>query len=132
MNVSDLINDTLRRASIINEAETASAEQGADALTRLNEMMAEWAGVGIDMGWNPKATTAETADINLEYVSAIKANLGARLCGAYGIAIDPGLAFEADTGYNRLMRQAVLGLIRPVRVAIHGEVDSAFWDITLG
>jgi hypothetical protein len=132
MNVSDLVTDALRIAGLIAETESASAEAGADAVTRLNDMMAEWAGLGIDLGWNPKATSAETADIPAEHVDAIKASLALRLSASYGSTPDVTVAGRAVDGYNRLLRQALLGQIEPTRTGLTGTGNRVRWDISRG
>ena len=107
MIVLELITGALRRAGIIGEAESPSAEEGADAVTRLNDMMAAMAEDGIDLGWNPKATTAETVVLPLGHVGTLKAMLAVMLADEYGTEVSPSTAAEASDGYKRLLRQAL-------------------------
>lgn len=134
MNVIDLVTDSLRRATIIGQTATPSAEQGADAVTKLNDVMASLAGDGIDLGWNPKATTAETFVFPAEHVDTIKALLVLAVCGGYGA--DPPLrdVAIADAGYKRLLRQAIYANARETRTdnLPRGDAQSIAFNILTG
>jgi hypothetical protein len=107
MSVLNLVTDALRRATIIGQTANPSAEQGADAVTKLNDVMASLAGDGIDLGYNPKATTADTVVLPLEHVDTIKALLVLAVCGGYGADAPPREVLIADAGYKRLLRQSI-------------------------
>jgi hypothetical protein len=107
MLVLELVTGSLRRAGIIGESEDPSAEEGADAVTRLNDMIAGMAEDGIDLGWNPKATTADTVVLPLGHVGTIKAMLAVLLADEYGTEVSQVTAMESRDGYARLMRQAL-------------------------
>lgn len=115
MNVVDLITDVLRQLAVISEIETPSAEQGQDAVTKLNDLMASLEVDGINLGYNPKATSAEALVLPDGHKSAIKAMLGASLAEGYGLPVPPLMAAMADAGYKRLLREAVHGSMRESR-----------------
>jgi hypothetical protein len=107
MIVLELITGALRRAGVIGEAEDPSAEEGADAVTRLNDMMAGMAEDDIDLGWNPKSSTADTVVLPLGHVGTIKSMLAVLLADEYGTEVSQVTAMEAKDGYQRLLRQAI-------------------------
>ncbi len=115
MNLTDFVTDALRRATIVGQTATPSAEQGADALTKLNDVMASLRGDGIDLGYNPKATTAESIQIPLEHVLSVKCMLVVAVCNGYGIEppiVDAGIA---SSGYRRMLTQALYAGARETR-----------------
>ncbi len=107
MLVLDLVTGSLRQIGIIGETDDPSAEQGADAVTHLNDMVASWEEDGIDLGWNPKASTASAAVIPKGYVATVKAALAVYLAGEYGVEVPQITALTAKDGYDRLLARAV-------------------------
>jgi hypothetical protein len=107
MLVLDLATDTLRQLGVISEIETPSAEQGQDAVTKLNDLMASLAEDGIDLGYNPKATTADSIVLPAGHVATIKAMLGVALAESYGLPPPPVMSAFAEGGYKRLLRNAL-------------------------
>ena len=78
-------------------------EDRADARTTLDAMMAEWSGVGIDLGYTPSTgidndttemTTPDYAD------AALWNNLAVRLAPDYGKLALPDLRRDAKRGYD--------------------------------
>lgn len=112
MTVVDLITDVLRQLAVISEIETPSAEQGQDAVTKLNDLMASLEVDGINLGYNPKATSGEDLVLPDGHKSTIKALLGASLAEGYGLPVPPLMAAMAEAGYRRLLREAVLNSMR--------------------
>lgn len=107
MTVLDLVTDVLRQIGVISEADSPSAEEGQDAVTKLNNLMASLAEDGIDLGYNPKSTTADTIAIPDGHIGSIKAMLGMALADGYGVQPPVIMAAMADAGYKRLLRQAL-------------------------
>ena len=134
MNVIDLVTDALRRATIIGQTASPSAEQGADAVTKLNDVMASLAGDGIDLGYNPKATTAETMVLPLEHVLTIKSLLVMAVCGGYGVDPPASDVSIAQAGYQRLLRQAIYANARETRTdnAPRGDAQGVVFNILTG
>ncbi len=129
----DFITDVLRQLGVVSEIGTPSAEQGADAVTKLNDLMASLEEDGIRLGFNPKASTADTIDLPDGQRITIKAMLGVLLCDGYGIAPPPVMTALADSGYKRLLRQSIQDSMREsVSDAPRGERNRYYWDITRG
>src|SRR4051812_25375511 len=112
MVVLDLVTDTLRQLGVISEIETPSAEQGQDAVTKLNDLMASLEVDGIDLGYNPKATTAEALVLPAGHVVTIKAMLGVALAESYGLSPPPIMSAMAEAGYKRFIRYVVNDTMR--------------------
>ncbi len=118
MLVLAIVTDALRQIGVIGETQDPSADQGQDAVTRLNDMMATMAEDDIDLGWNPKSTTADTVVLPLGHVETIKALLAVNLAGSYGVEPPLAVTAAARTGYNRLARQALQNVMQRMRRAI--------------
>jgi|SRR5688572_19339945 hypothetical protein len=133
MTVVDFVTDVLRQLAIISEIETPSAEQGQDAVTKLNEMFGDLAGDEIDLGFNPKATTAEDIALPEEDKAGAKAYLGVRLAEGYGLPVPPVMGAMADAWYKRKLRQSLHASMRVKRSdAPRGENNPYRWDIING
>ena len=107
MIVLELVTGSLRQIGIIGETQTPSAEQGQAAVTRLNDLMAELDEDQIDLGWNPKSTTADSVALPLGNVEGIKAMLAVKLAGDYGVDPPQSVILSASESYKRLLRQAI-------------------------
>jgi hypothetical protein len=130
MLVLELVTGSLRRAGIIGEAETPSAEEGADAVLRLNDMMAAMAEDGIDFGWNPKSTTADTAVLPLGHIESVKDMLVVKLADEYGTEVSALTARSAADGYQRMLRQAINAAMREkVSDAPQGDRQRGYYNI---
>jgi hypothetical protein len=134
MLVLDLVTDALRQITVIGQTATPSAEQGQDAVKKLNDLMFSLAEDEIDFGYNPKATTAESIELPLGHVATIQALLGARLCDGYGIPTPPNVAAIASAGYERLLRQAIYANAQQTRTdnAPRGNAQRCAGDIING
>lgn len=118
MVVLDIVTDSLRQIGIIGETQTPSAEQGQDAVTRLNDLMLSMEEDDIVLGWNPKSTTADTVSLPLGQVAAIKALLAVQLAGEYGSEIPPTTITNARDGYQRLLRQGIQNAMKQTRLYV--------------
>jgi hypothetical protein len=133
--VLEVVTDALRDINVIGETQTASAEQGSTAVRKLNELMASLAEDGIDLGFAPVANTAATMDLPLGAVSTIKALLSVACASIYGAEIPAQVAGKAESGYNRLLGQAVSMQIERAKsdTLPYGNAQgSGWWDISRG
>lgn len=113
MLVLELVTDSLRRIGVIAESEDPSAESGQDATTRLNDLMFQKAENGVDIGWNRKATTADTVVLSDGIISGIKAELAELLAVEYGVELPPLVIKEAEESRNRLLRMTLQRQFQP-------------------
>lgn len=132
MNVLDLVTGSLRDATVVGQTKTPSAEQGADAVIRLNQLMASLEEDGINLGYNPKSTTADTLALPDGEVVTIRALLTVSLCDTYGLPVPPVSGATAKAGYDRLLRKAIYSSMNETRTdnAPRGNAQGAWYDIT--
>lgn len=83
---------------IVGIAEEPDADQLADALERLNDMLAMWRAAGADMGLPLPLVEASPLNVNDAYYTAIKANLRNAVQDFYGMALTASEAIEARQG----------------------------------
>jgi hypothetical protein len=99
----DIAAFALRKVSGFDDPE---ANELTDALVRLSDMLASWAGQSMGVGVPLPVTEATVFLIPDEYISAIKANLVVRLVGVYGAQPSPQEQRDALIGYQ-LVRQSL-------------------------
>ncbi len=108
MLVLELATDALRDIGVISEVETPSPEQGQSFVRKLNELMASLAEDGIDLGFAPVSTTADTVTLPLGAVSTIKVMCAVACAPMYaGSEVPPLVSALASSGYTRLLSQAI-------------------------
>lgn len=105
----DLIADSLRELSVLNEVEPPSAEQGAHALRKANQMLAMWEEDGIKLGWFEETDTSADVPIPPYAERGVTLKLAIALAPSYGGAasVTPALIAEADDCYGLIVRKAV-------------------------
>lgn len=104
---ADIIADALRLLGVLTETQTLSAEQGADGLVTLNDMLEEWSEHGIEVGYFVQTSPADDFPCGPTLHAPVKFNLAVHLAPQYGIAVRPDIGARAETYYRRLLTQAV-------------------------
>lgn len=105
--VNKLISDALLELGVIRENQTISAEQLADGIRKLNQMMSMWENDdNIDLGYYPMSSGASTVPITEESEWAVTVNLAVVLAGSYGAPLQPSTISEASRTKTRLDRVA--------------------------
>lgn len=84
MDIIDLISDALLEIGVINESETPSAEQGAHALRKLNQMLEEWEESSVRLGWSEQTSTGDTAPLPPYAERGVTLSLALALAPSYG------------------------------------------------
>lgn len=87
MTARDVIQFALRK--IAGLGENPSAEQEADALETLNDMLQMWQAGGLDMGATLPLEASTVLSVGDEFLSAIKFNLRLACHNFYGAEISP-------------------------------------------
>ena len=100
----DVITDALRKANIINVRETPSDIQGANGLTLLNDMMADWQEDGIELGFFPQTSLSATIPVENKHLRGIKANLARAEAADHGIELSSEAVRIAELTYDRLAK----------------------------
>lgn len=134
MTGNELITPALRMLGILQETESASAEQAATGLVTLNDMMAALAGEGVDLGYAPQSDPTADIGINIEDRQHLKNLLAVMLAPEYDRQIHPVIAALANDGRNTLLRNALIRNPVPrAQTAPRGEGQwgRGVWDITL-
>lgn len=106
---NDLIADALRELGVISEIQAPSAEQGAHALRKLNQMMAEAAADGIDLDFFPQTTLSDPCPIPAYAENGVTCMLAIRLAPNYGKTVSIELGACAAAAYATILTQAVSG-----------------------
>lgn len=105
MTTLQYVSDALKILGVIGEAETPSAEQGADAVVALNDMMMFYLELGFDCGFNPQTNTADSFTPPAGEREAVKYLLASRLVNQYPSNPLPQtagvIAGEADNRWRR-------------------------------
>lgn len=95
--VNDIVSFALRKVTGIGEA--PNAEQAAEALEKLTDMLEEWRVTGADVGAPRPLETSTVIYSPHAYISAIKNNLIVRLSDIYGPElVTPSVASAAVRG----------------------------------
>lgn len=130
----DLIADALRELGVISEIATPSAEQGAHALRKLNQMMAEWKEAGLDLQYFPQTLTSDVCPIPAYAENGVSCMLATRLAANYGAQVSIELAASATAGYDTIVRTAVSAVLPVGRMVNRprGEGDCCPGNILTG
>ena len=125
--VQSIVDDALREINVISEIASASPEQGAFVIRRLNQMMALWAATkDMDLGWFDQTTTngdmptQEWADL------AIIAGLAIAIAPKYGASISAELAMLAESSISGVQTKLIIEKKRGVDLS-HLPVGSGHY-----
>lgn len=94
--VQDVVSYALRKVTGLGE--TPDADQAADALERLSDMLEEWRVTGADVGAPRPLALATVLYSPHSHISAIKNNLIVRLSDQYNREVTPSVAVAAVRG----------------------------------
>jgi hypothetical protein len=101
----DMITRAYRLANVINANEVPDAEQGVTGLEALNDMMTQWDGDGIKLGWTVVGGQADTLPLQRQDYRAVRFNLAVELAGEFGIDPLPRVAKIASETYVALAKR---------------------------
>lgn len=108
MTGNEAISGALKAIGVLQETESASAEQAADGLVRLNDLMADLSGDGVDVGYAPQSDPTLDVGLNIESRQAVKSLLAVVLCPDYERQPSPVLIALATAGREKLLRDAII------------------------
>lgn len=98
---SDIVTRALRSLRVISSGETPTADESADGLTALNDMLAAWALDGIDLG-HITLVAADELDVPDMHLQTIRLALAERLAGEYGAELAPADQIALSKGMTAL------------------------------
>ena len=107
MELLDLITGSLRDIGVIDATQAPSAEQGANALRNLNNLMASLAEDDVDLGYAPTDDIAGEIALPLGHVSTIQSLLALKEASDRGIDPPELVVATATSGRQRLLKQAI-------------------------
>lgn len=100
-----VIEDALREINVISEVDNASAEQGAFALRKLNQMMASLLEDDVGVGWYAQTDTTDSIPIPDWAERGITASLALMLAPTYGATVSAELAAIINTEISKIRRK---------------------------
>lgn len=103
----NLITDTLRELNVINEVQSASAEQGTQSLRKLNQMMEMWKEDSLDVGWFAQSSLTDNAPIPDYAEFAVTMGLCVMVAPQYGASISSELATKIGYAVSVLRRKLI-------------------------
>ena len=106
--VSNYLQASLRLAGILGENDPVDANQGANGLLVLNNVLGLLRGKGIELGIPPQSSTTATLLVPEEDRIELQYILAAFLCMDYGRQPSAHVAMIADSGMSKFLRRAVL------------------------
>ncbi len=102
-----IIDDALRDAGVISEIDTASAEQGAFCLRRLNQLMEVWREDGIQIGYFAQNTTTDTIPIPDWAELGVTETLAIAIAPNYGASVSIEQIAIADVSAGMILRKSL-------------------------
>jgi hypothetical protein len=102
-----IIEDALRDINVISEIDTASAEQGAYGLRKLNQLMELLKERDVDLGWFAQISTAAASPIPDWAEMSITNLLSVALAPKYGATVSAELAVMVSSTANTLSRKMI-------------------------
>ena len=70
--LGDMIDDALRKAGVIRESQSPTAEQNRDAIDTFNGLMAMWQADDIELGDFPVTVVGDTLELEREHQEPVK------------------------------------------------------------
>ena len=104
---SDLVADALRELSVISENDTASSEQFAHALRKLNQMLAKWEEDGIRLEYFPQTLASDVCPIPAYAESGVTKALAIECASNYGATVSMELGLSASAAMETITRTAM-------------------------
>lgn len=95
---SQVIADAFLGVNVIRDGETPTAEMQAQAIRRLNQMMAVWEADGRNLGYIPIGTVTDTLTVPDGALMGIYSSLAILLAPSFGASVSPELVAIQEKG----------------------------------
>jgi hypothetical protein len=130
----EIITDALRELNVISEIDTPSAEQGAHALRKLNDLLEAATEDGIDLGYYAQTLTTDNCPIPKWSERGVKLKLALELAPVYGSTVSAELASKLDEAWSQIVRKVAVENLKAMDMSSMplGEGHGVRWDITRG
>lgn len=103
----EIITYAMLKCNIFDESSAPTPEQGVTTLNILNDMMANMAADGINLGWYPQTNIASVSPLQAKDVGPVKYRLCASVASHYGITLGDLLLTEIAQATIRLTKTAL-------------------------
>jgi hypothetical protein len=107
MTASELIASVLRRLSIVGDFDAPTAEQVEQHIETLNDLMSQWEGEGVDVGYSTIESGTETVYAERWAQRAIKTALAVEISQHYDKPVTPELAAEYAEALRVVRKRSV-------------------------
>ena len=114
MIASEMIASVLRILSVLSDADAPTAEQVAQHIEDMNDMMAEWEAYGITLGYQPVQSGTDDITVQDWAVRAVKYNLALQLAPQYSDANLAVIGAMAEASKKLVTKKCVLTVIDSV------------------
>jgi hypothetical protein len=108
--VLEIVTDAMQLIDMIDESESPSPEQGAQALRILNDMLLNEAADGLRLGWYTQTSLTAVAPLRPQDLYGVKRMLAGALAMSNGINLekdDPVLYLEIKEAKRQLVKRAL-------------------------
>lgn len=102
-----IIEDALRDIGVISEIDSASPEQGAFGLRRLNQIMEVWKEQDIDFGWFAQTSTTDTIPVPDWAELGVTEALAIAMAPTMGASVSTELVALASISLGMIKRKSI-------------------------
>lgn len=103
----NVVTRALNYLLVQSSEQPVQASEFVDSIDTLNDMMTEWAGVGINIGYTLLESPADVVTVPDSTLGAIKFNLAMRLAAEYDATPSQFLSLSADNSFTNLLNQTI-------------------------
>lgn len=100
--MQDVVRGAAKRLGLIRGAEDMDADEAADLLEALNDMLAGWEAKGVNALWSSALDLTATFPLDDKHLEGVKAMLAVRYAETFGKPIGGALNRDARDGWNAL------------------------------
>jgi hypothetical protein len=123
---SQVIADALLAINVIRDGETPSAAQQAQAIRRLNQMMALWEGEGRNIGYIPVGTVTDVLTVPDAAILGIVNNLAIHMAPSFGASVPAEIVALAQMGLATIDKITAKEVIMDMDLQRSAEWPGAF------
>lgn len=123
---SQIIKDVYVELNVIREDQAPTAEMQAQAIRRLNQMMAVWAADGKGLGYIPIGTVTDVLTVPDAAIMGIWGSLAILLAPLFGASVSPELLAMTQMGMDVIDKITAKEVIAQLDVPAPADYGSAF------
>lgn len=130
MTLIELLKKSLLKIGVVDITQAPDAEQGVEALSSLNMMLALWREDGIDLGWYPQTDMDAVVPLKEAYQMAVISNLAIFMAPDYGAQTSAELQAIASSTYDAMAKAARLTFQADMTMLPGAEGDG-YWPLNV-